>query len=178
MTTPIDFFIPGEPVPWPRAHPRIIRQGGKPRAIMYYPSDERSDAQKLDPNCLSIAEWKSRVKRAGAAAFKGCEPIDGAVRLCLQFFFSRPDWHFRGKARVLREDAPRHHTVKPDADNLQKVIMDSLNKIAWTDDCRICQPFADKLYVLGQEKPGCRIVITKPESDHLPLPSLFAEAAG
>lgn len=76
------------------------------------------------------------------------KPFNEPLKLTAEFYFSRPKSHYRtGKrANELKETAPDWHTSKPDADNLIKFIMDSLNKIYWRDDSLICYPVITKKY--------------------------------
>lgn len=75
-------------------------------------------------------------------------PIDGPIFLFLKFYFSRPKSHFRTgkKSHELKDNAPLYHTVRPDIDNLQKFILDSLNKVFWKDDTLISYIVAEKCY--------------------------------
>lgn len=50
-------------------------------------------------------------------------------------------------------------TVKPDLDNLQKAIMDSLNEIVWKDDAQICISRAEKIYDWTAVKGWIEIVV-------------------
>ncbi|WP_192496526.1 RusA family crossover junction endodeoxyribonuclease, partial [Chlorobium phaeovibrioides] len=47
-------------------------------------------------------------------------PLHEALQVAMQFRFSRPKAHFRGKNHELRDDAPYWHTGRPDVDNLAK----------------------------------------------------------
>ena len=75
-------------------------------------------------------------------------PITTPIRLRLKFFFSRPKSHYgTGKnAQTLKDSAPLVHVSKPDCDNLQKFVMDALNKVFWADDSLIYSIEAIKYY--------------------------------
>ena len=47
-------------------------------------------------------------------------------------------------------------TVKPDADNILKTIMDGLNNIAWNDDKQVVTATVNKFY---SETPNCEVTI-------------------
>lgn len=49
-----------------------------------------------------------------------------------------------------------HHSKKPDIDNLQKFILDTMNGLVFKDDSQICSITADKIY---SESPGTLIHI-------------------
>jgi len=85
------------------------------------------------------------------------EPLREALAVTLQFCFARPKSHFRGKSSTrLKADAPHWHTGRPDVDNLQKFIMDSLNGTFWHDDSCIASIKAEKIY---HAVPGIHIRI-------------------
>jgi len=48
-------------------------------------------------------------------------------------------------------------TKTPDVDNLAKAVMDSLNKIAYHDDCQIIELYTKKYY---SEKPFIKVVLS------------------
>ncbi len=49
-----------------------------------------------------------------------------------------------------------HPTKKPDIDNATKLILDSLNGVAWKDDNQVCFQCAMKIY---SEQPCVRVII-------------------
>jgi Holliday junction resolvase RusA-like endonuclease len=49
------------------------------------------------------------------------------------------------------------HTTKPDTDNIAKVVMDSLNHLAYEDDASICELEMIKIF---SRKPRIRVIIT------------------
>ncbi len=87
-------------------------------------------------------------------------PILGEVRIKVWFHMPRPKSHYRtGKYAGILKDKYKEvvwHTVRPDIDNLQKFIFDSLNGVFWSDDSQICEIVAYKLY---NEKPRTVIEI-------------------
>ena len=70
---------------------------------------------------------------------------DAAVGVSLAFFVPRPKGHYRNG--VLRKDAPRFPTVKPDIDKLTRAVLDALTDAQWwIDDSRVINVVAVKLY--------------------------------
>lgn len=61
--------------------------------------------------------------------------MDGPLSVLIDFHIKRP-----------RSVKRPHHTVKPDLDNLQKAVLDSLNKIVWIDDAQIVDLIGRKFY--------------------------------
>jgi Holliday junction resolvase RusA-like endonuclease len=114
----MNFWIPGEPMPQPRARARAIKaKNGKAFASVYNSYDARTKA------------WKVAVERALFENFRfGFEDYDkSAFCVSLWFQFARPKNHFRtGKnSHLMKDDAPELHTKKPDVDNLAKLVMDA-----------------------------------------------------
>ena len=71
-------------------------------------------------------EWKRRYKNL---------ILKGAVKLDLLFCFK--------KAKSCKKD---YHTQRPDIDNLEKAILDGLNKIAFVDDCQVVEMKSQKVF--------------------------------
>jgi crossover junction endodeoxyribonuclease RusA len=64
---------------------------------------------------------------------------DGPVAIELEIGVVRPESHWNAK-RVLTKEGLRNYQPfrkKPDLDNALKLVMDALNKCAWTDDVRV-----------------------------------------
>ena len=83
------------------------------------------------------------------------KPIDAPVRLSVSFEFARPKNHYRANGEV-KPKAPAVHTSRPDIDNLEKFILDSLNGVFWRDDRLVYSIQASKIY---GETPATRIGI-------------------
>lgn len=86
------------------------------------------------------------------------KPIDSPINMELKFYFQRPKNHYGTgkKSNVLKETSPLLHTSRPDVDNLQKFVMDSLNTVFYRDDSLICILSSAKLY---DEVPRTEITI-------------------
>ena len=82
------------------------------------------------------------------------EPISDPISIEMVFYMPRSKNHYRsGKnARLLKDDAPEYHSGRPDLDNLQKFILDSLNNIFFKDDALVCRIDACKKY---SERKAC-----------------------
>ena len=110
---PAEFTIPGDP--HGKGRPRATVVGG--RARLYTPQKS--------------ADYEARVREIGARHFSA--PLDCPVKIRIVAYFAMPkSWSKRKRA----EQAGRHHTQKPDADNIMKSIKDGLNGVAWRDDCQ------------------------------------------
>jgi len=84
---------------------------------------------------LIAAEWAAR----------GYPTIEGPVRLDVECYFPIP----QGWSKKKKEQA-RHHfivpAVRPDLDNLVKIIQDGLNGVAYQDDKQVVMVWSQKLY--------------------------------
>lgn len=127
----IVFSVPGVPVAQPRIKATSI--GGYAR--VYTP--KTADA------------YKASVALAFRTAYGG-NPVDGPVRIEIEFVMPRP------KAMIWkkREMPSEWHTKKPDVDNLAKAVMDSLYGLAWIDDSQVCSIASTKRIASGAESPS------------------------
>lgn len=75
---------------------------------------------------LIAYEWKRRYKDL---------ILKGAIKLDLLFCFK--------KAKSCKKD---YHTQRPDIDNLEKAILDGLNKTAFVDDCQVVEMKSQKVF--------------------------------
>jgi Holliday junction resolvase RusA-like endonuclease len=134
----IVFQVPGIPAP-----------GGSKRHI---------GGGRIIDDCKRNGDWRAMVGWAAKQEMRGAPPMDGPLGLRVIFWMPRPKSHFRtGKhAGILKDDAPQHHTVKPDATKLLRSTEDALTCIAWTDDARIAFQHVEKRY---GPTPGAEIRI-------------------
>lgn len=109
--------IPGPPVPWARAR----RKGGQ-----YFAAPE-------------VVAHRETIQRAWLAAGRPRAEDTDPISIAVTFYLERPPAHYRtGRyAHLLRHDAPRVPIGKPDLDNLQKLVFDSLNQLLYRDDSQI-----------------------------------------
>lgn len=123
MTTVVQISIPGTPTA--KGRPRFTSQGRT-----------YTDAKTKAAEAAVLASWmRSHRSRA---------PHDGPVTVDLVATFTpAPSWPKWKREAALTGTWP--HTIKPDIDNLLKVI-DGLNGTAWVDDSQIVTASASKLY--------------------------------
>ena len=99
----------------------IPKQRPRLSKFAVYTPKKTADYEKL------IAyEWKRRYKNL---------ILKGAVKLDLLFCFK--------KAKSCKKD---YHTQRPDIDNLEKAILDGLNKTAFVDDCQVVEIKSQKVF--------------------------------
>ena len=107
----IQFEISMEPVA--KGRPRFTRKG-----FVYTPGKTRSA--------------ESEVRRQ-AEFFKPLTPLAKQAYVRLLFIMPIPQSMMRTHGH-LADKLIMHHTKKPDLDNLEKLVIDALNKMFWTDD--------------------------------------------
>ena len=126
----INFTIQGIPKP-------LKRHRSTKFGHMYDPSHK--DKKQI---WLQIAKYKPKT------------PLAGDIMLKLIFYMPRPKSHYRtGKYKhFLKDGMPENHSIKPDLDNLIKLICDTISgkdRII-CDDSQICMLQAEKIY--GEER--------------------------
>jgi Holliday junction resolvase RusA-like endonuclease len=92
------------------------------------------------PSSHAVHGYRKALALSAKAA--GCEPHAEPVNVVIDFVFGRPKSHLC-KAGV-RADAPA--LPRSDVDNMAKAVLDSLNGIAWDDDCQVARLVVEKSY--------------------------------
>jgi len=89
------------------------------------------------------------------------EPLEVPVRIDIVAYFKRPKSHYRtGKySNVLKPNAPKYHTKKPDWDNIGKFYSDAFNGVFWKDDSYAAVGSVVKLYTEEPERTLIKITI-------------------
>ena len=124
----ISFTIPGKPIPLKRHRPSA--RGG-----FYDPSSK--DKSEM---WLQIAKYKPE------------SPLAGNIYLKTEFYMPYPKAWFKqkaGKPSDILKDKYKNiilHSIKPDLDNLIKMIADIIQPQMIFDDSQICWLSATKLY--------------------------------
>ena len=124
----IQFTVYGEPTA--KGRPRAaIGKNGRIRGA-YTPGKTRS------------AETNFREQ---AVKVKPERPFEGPVVLDLKFFRGVPrSWSKKKREEALKGE--RVPAVRPDVDNLAKLVKDALNGVFWRDDAQVVRLTAEKRY--------------------------------
>jgi Holliday junction resolvase RusA-like endonuclease len=136
----ISFRVEGEAKGTPRTSPN----GRGKKARLYTPS--------------TANYWKSCVadaaRKAGLPRF-----IDGPIRVDICFLFQMPV--SKRKKKWIQENRRVPMIVKPDRDNADKAVLDTLVSMGvLADDARVFDGRITKLYAAPDEVPGAEITIT------------------
>lgn len=150
MTDIVEFFVRGQPKGQPRATPRIVdRTGGKPFVSM-------SDTREGKHAHFKDALWLKAEPLAPARPWR--VPVKYEALLIMQ----RPQAHW-GTGRnqgVLKPSAPPWYAcVKPDNDNNEKLVWDTLKTLGfYKDDCYIVDNRTVKIWQREiEDPPGAHI---------------------
>lgn len=135
MRNSVNVFIPGKPVAWQRPNQSGKRRFDTPRNI----AEKHRIRLQVKP-ALRQAGWSDPL------------PKGNPVHLMLAFFMPH-----------VKTSKFTHHTVKPDLDNLIKIVKDALNKLAYEDDCQIMQVTALKR---RSAAPGIMITLEELPIEH------------
>lgn len=140
--TPIEFYVAGNPKP-----------AGSKRGF-YIAKIKRVIITDANPNSK---DWKIDVKHEVQKNYNG-ELWDCPIRLSLAFYQLRPKSHYRsGKnSHLLKDDAPKYPTGKPDVLKLARGVEDAITGIVWVDDSQIVVENLSKHY---SDKPGVLVKI-------------------
>ena len=126
--------IPGKPLG--KQRPRVLKTGVAytPKQTVNYEAVVRS---------LYIQEYAAE------------KPFDGPVSMRIKAYYQIP----KSASKRKREDMLHGiilPTVRPDVDNISKIITDALNGVAYLDDKQITECYTEKCY---GEAPSVSVVI-------------------
>lgn len=141
MREAIKLTIPVEPMGTVRMTSGMVK-----RIKWYGANDPKAEKVKRYLN------YKEAISLYVKAVYRD-KPIDKPVHVNIAFHLPIPE-SWSGKKR--READGQLHTSKPDRDNLEKGVLDSLNKIIWLDDKQVCSGSSIKRY---SSKPRIEIEI-------------------
>ena len=145
----IKFTVLGVPQGKARARTVTHGKGGKPlpHAVSYTP-----DNTALYEN-LIVIEYR---RQAGTARFSDDDFID----LRILAYYPIPASASKKKKKQM-QDGDIRPTVKPDWDNVGKVVADALNKIAYRDDSHIVDAQVRKFY---SDQPRIEVILQSANS--------------
>ena len=113
----IRFEVKGRPVPWKR----LRRKGNA-----YFPAAGQVEAKD------AVREAFAEAAPSGFTA-----PSDRAVEVIIHAVFALP-------MRPDRRRAGDPHIMKPDGDNIAKLVKDALSGLAYKDDCQVSRTVVKK----------------------------------
>jgi len=126
----LQFFVAGEPKPL--ARPRATRRG------------QHAGIYQEKPN------WYAVVAHEAAQLSEGCCVDPVWVRL--EFRMPRTKSYPKTREKL--------HVVRPDVDNLAKLVLDAITPALIANDTQVVSLHATKRYAFRDETPGCLVEIT------------------
>lgn len=138
----IRFTVPGEPKG--KARPRVVHNGNFTRA--YTPKDTMS--------------YETYVKWIYTSTQEPVK-LSGQIEASIKAYYQIPK-SMSKKDRKLAEEGKLRPTKKPDADNIAKIILDSLNGIAYKDDSQAVDVYISKYYA-EDENPRVEVALRELE---------------
>ncbi len=118
------FEVKGKPLG--KQRPRITRKG-----IAYTPA--------------KTVSYENLIKFTFQSLFPDHTPIEGIVEVNIKAIFDVPTSYSKKKTKDLLENH-RLYDKKPDLDNISKIVLDSLNGIAYKDDKQVALLSINKEY--------------------------------
>jgi len=77
--------------------------------------------------------------------------LEGSLKATITAYFKVPKSYSRKRVQAIRAGL-EHPQKKPDIDNVVKIILDSLNKIAYADDCQVTELVVKKRFTEELER--------------------------
>lgn len=77
--------------------------------------------------------------------------IDGAVKARIDVYYKIPKSYTKKRVQAIK-DGLEKPLKKPDSDNIAKIVLDSLNKIAFNDDAQVVELTVVKKWTEEQER--------------------------
>ncbi len=140
----IQFKVPGVPVAQPRV--KATTRGG--HAGVYTPTKTSTGKSN------GVAEFKAALRLVASQHHTGAL-LAGPLRVDVCCVFPRQ------ASKIWKsKPMPRYrHVTKPDRDNLDKAVLDSLKGVLWIDDNQACSGFIQKWHCAGDEQPHTLVTI-------------------
>lgn len=120
-----EFEVPGKITG--KGRPRVNTQ----TAIAYTPTKTK--------------EYEELVKQYFILKYRRINPLEGRIRVEIKAYFSIP----KNASKKQKEEMLKNNISpikKPDIDNIAKIILDALNKLAFKDDNQIIKLDIEKIY--------------------------------
>ena len=102
-------------------------------------------------------DYQETVQQSYQIEYMGRQLLEGELRATIQAYFKIPKSATKGKLLAMQHNITRP-TKKPDSDNVAKIILDSLNGIAYKDDSAVVDLVVRKYW---SEEPRVEVTIER-----------------
>lgn len=165
LVSDMKFLIVGSPAPGGSKQVFPIWYGDGTCKLVWKGSRQWPLFRVVDDAGARNKRWKAVVACQAKAWMRGAPPFKCPLEVSFTFWLPRPKYHFRtGKfSHELKEDAPVHHIVKPDALKFARSTEDAMTGIVWEDDAQNVTISSCKRYMIPGENEGVTVAITRLE---------------
>lgn len=137
----VTFWVPGTPAP----------QGSK-KYVGHRATRHGHSVPVLIESSAKVRPWRAAVAQVATLYSRGLPPIDGPVRVRVDFALHRP---VSLPARIV------HMIRKPDLDKLARSTLDALSGICYIDDNRVVDLHVTKAYAATNTATGALITVSE-----------------
>lgn len=102
-------------------------------------------------------DYENMVIRSYQMEYMGRQLLEGELQAVICAYFKIPKSATKGKLLAMQHNIVRP-TKKPDSDNISKIILDALNKVAYKDDSQIVDLTVRKYW---SEEPRVEVCIQR-----------------
>ena len=139
----LTFYVPGKPQG--KARPRFANGHA-------YTTQKTRDYEES----IKLAAISAILKRETVAG--GWNTNERSYAVSIDAYFPIPK-SFSTAKREAAERLELRPTVKPDADNIIKAVLDGLNGVAFEDDRLVSSCQCDKRYAIAGDEPGLYVIV-------------------
>lgn len=140
---------------------------GLPRpqgSLSYYGVSKRT-GKAIVSNSKQLLAWRETCVKTFTVVLEdmtGFEKVEEKCHVDMDFFFARPQRHFRADKVTLKHDAPVFHDKVPDLDKLIRGVNDALTYgQVWTDDSLMASCMARKFYTNNPADAGVLVSVSR-----------------
>lgn len=147
----IDFVIPGEPRGKERPQGKAVQAKNGKYTVLVYTPKQTKEQEKMIRTAFML--------QCGGTWTKAEKGVPCAVHIRSGYPIPKSTPKWKKELMLAGKILP---TVKPDADNVEKIILDALNGVAYEDDAQVVMLTISKVYM---EYPETTVIIQEMRGD-------------
>lgn len=135
-----------------RGNGEIVFKNGRPIVVTHDSAGSKGAAHERSIGTAALAARTA----AGEPVLRGV-----AIEVTMRFYMQRPKGHYgTGRnAGVLKDSAPLRPITKPDADKLERRVLDAMTGIMYGDDGQVVDTHPSKHYAGRDEAPRTEVEV-------------------